>query len=65
MEQYAAFYGNWHDYWGSYTWQPLSGRHRTLGDYRKAATRLEEMAAYPNPFDLAEEAAVRDSAGEH
>jgi hypothetical protein len=51
MEQYATFYGAWHDYWGNYTWQPLNGGHRALGDVRTVITRLEEMAAYPNPFD--------------
>ncbi|MFF8919026.1 3'-5' exonuclease [Streptomyces sp. NPDC015032] len=55
MEQYAAFYGAWHHYWGSYTWQPLGGGHRALGDCQTVITRLEEMATYPNPFNPAEE----------
>lgn len=54
MEQYAAFYGAWHHYWGGYTWQPLGGGHRALGDCQTVITRLEEMAAHPNPFDPAE-----------
>ncbi|MER6501891.1 hypothetical protein ABT218_21485 [Streptomyces sp. NPDC001455] len=54
MEQYAAFYGAWHPYWGSYTWQPLGGGHRALDDCQTVTTRLEEMAAYPNPFTPAE-----------
>lgn len=58
MEQYAAFYGDWHDYFGSYTWQKLGGGHRALGDTRAVIRRLEEMAAYPNPFDHTEEAAA-------
>ncbi|MFM9681638.1 3'-5' exonuclease [Streptomyces brasiliscabiei] len=57
MEQYAAFYGDWHDYFGSYTWQKLHGGHRALGDTRAVIRRLEEMAAYPNPFVHTEEAA--------
>ena len=32
MEQYAAFYGDWHDYWGSYTWQK-AGRPPGPGRY--------------------------------
>lgn len=51
MEQYAAFYGAWHSYWGNYTWRPLGGGHRALGDCQMVITRLEEMAACPNPFD--------------
>ncbi|GGZ39657.1 hypothetical protein [Streptomyces bluensis] len=58
MEQYAAFYGDWHDYFGSYTWQKLGGGHRALGDTRAVIRRLEEMAAYPNPFNHAEETAA-------
>ncbi|GAB2768695.1 hypothetical protein GCM10027072_79560 [Streptomyces bullii] len=38
MEQYAAFYGAWHHYFGSYTWQPLNGGHRALGDMLVART---------------------------
>jgi hypothetical protein len=44
MEQYAAFYGAWHPYWGNYTWQPLGGGHRALGDCQAVQARLEEMA---------------------
>ncbi len=59
MEQYAAFYGEWHDYFGSYTWQKLGGGHRALGDAHAVIRRLEEMAAYPSPFDrMSEPAAV-------
>ncbi|WP_435607074.1 3'-5' exonuclease [Streptomyces ardesiacus] len=58
MEQYAAFYGDWHDYFGSYTWQKLHGGHGALGDARAVIARLEEMAAYPSPSGRAEEAAA-------
>ncbi|WP_460074164.1 3'-5' exonuclease [Streptomyces sp. YKOK-I1] len=58
MEQYAAFFGDWHDYWGSYTWQKLRGGHRALGDARAVISRLEEMAAYPSPFENAPEPAA-------
>ncbi|PIB04591.1 hypothetical protein B1C81_32915 [Streptomyces sp. HG99] len=58
MEQYAAFFGDWHDYWGSYTWQKLRGGHRALGDARAVISRLEEMAAYPSPFENAADPAA-------
>ncbi|MFF7987709.1 hypothetical protein ACFZDK_53215 [Streptomyces sp. NPDC007901] len=58
MEQQAAFYGDWHDYWGSYTWQKLRGGHRGLVDTRAVISRLAEMAAYPDPFDHPEETAA-------
>ncbi|MFJ9893475.1 hypothetical protein ACIQPR_09085 [Streptomyces sp. NPDC091280] len=44
MEQYAAFFGGWHDYFGSYNWQKLGGGHRALGDTEAVFRRLEEMA---------------------
>ncbi|MET9294851.1 3'-5' exonuclease [Streptomyces sp. NPDC003077] len=50
MEQYAAFYGTWHHYWRSYTWQPLGGGHRALDDCHTVITRVEEMAALPQPL---------------
>ncbi|MGJ5899219.1 exonuclease domain-containing protein [Streptomyces niveiscabiei] len=58
MEQYATFFGDWHDYFGSYTWQKLGGGHRALGDTEAVIRRLEEMAAYPSPFDPVEEPAA-------
>ncbi|MGW4078482.1 hypothetical protein ACWELB_34240 [Streptomyces asiaticus] len=57
MAQYAAFYGDWHDFFGSYTWQKLGGGHRALGDTHAVIRRLEEMAAYPSPFDHTAESA--------
>lgn len=32
MEYYAQYYGQWSDYHESFTWQPLGGGHRALGD---------------------------------
>jgi hypothetical protein len=51
MEQYAVFHGDWSAYWGGYRWQPLNGGHRALGDCRVVVARLEEMSAYPSPFE--------------
>ncbi|MGW0647319.1 exonuclease domain-containing protein [Streptomyces umbrinus] len=59
MEQYAAFFGDWHDYFGNYTWQELRGGHRALSDTRAVIRLLEEMAAYPSPFDHAQESSAR------
>ncbi len=45
MEAYAAFCGNLSDYHGDYTWIPLQGSHRAVGDARAALECLREMAA--------------------
>ena len=45
MEAYAAFCGNWSDYHGRYTWIPLVGGHRAVGDALAALERVREMAA--------------------
>lgn len=45
MEAYAAFCGNWSDHHGSYTWVPLQGSHRAIGDALAALACLREMAA--------------------
>lgn len=46
MNMYAAFYGDWSDYWGSYRWQQLPGAgHRALGDARAALDLMCSMAA--------------------
>jgi Exonuclease len=45
MEAYAAYCGNWSDYHGTYTWIPLHGSHRAVGDARAALERVREMAA--------------------
>jgi DNA polymerase III epsilon subunit-like protein len=48
MLQHAKWFGAWHPYWRSYTWQPLEGGdHRALGDCRATVERLREMAAAP------------------
>jgi DNA polymerase III subunit epsilon len=44
MEAYAAYCGNWSDFHGSYTWIPLRGSHRAVGDAQAALARLREMA---------------------
>ncbi|WP_017972432.1 3'-5' exonuclease [Actinopolyspora halophila] len=49
MRTHAQWYGAWHPGWGSYTWQPLGGDHRALGDCRTVLTRLHEMAAAWSP----------------
>lgn len=45
MEWYAAFYGEWSDYWKSFKWQPLyGGGHRALGDCLACLERIKAMA---------------------
>ena len=56
METFAKFYGNFNEYHGSFTWQPLSRAaaecsvdvdgdpHRALTDARTAAGVLRYMA---------------------
>lgn len=44
MIPYSDWVGDWSDYWGNYTWQPLyGGDHRALGDCRAVVERLREM----------------------
>lgn len=45
MIPYSDWVGDWSDYWGNYSWQPLLGGHRALGDCRAVIERLREMAA--------------------
>jgi DNA polymerase III epsilon subunit-like protein len=46
MIPYSNWYGDWSDYWGNYSWQPLyGGDHRALSDCRAVVKRLREMAA--------------------
>lgn len=49
MQAYAVHYGDWSEYWGSYTWQPLAGGHRAGGDCRAVIERLREVAQTPDP----------------
>jgi hypothetical protein len=44
MEAYAAWWGEWSDYWGSYTWQKLNGGHDARGDCEAVRRRLRVMA---------------------
>ena len=57
MELYARFWGDWHDYHGSYTWQALGKAldqcgitiegplHRAMADAREALAVLKYIAA--------------------
>ncbi|MGW7283975.1 exonuclease domain-containing protein [Streptomyces sp. NPDC054847] len=54
MIPYSDWVGDWSDYWGNNTWQPLyGGDHRAVGDCRAVLERLREMAGK----DLEDEAA--------
>uniref|UniRef100_UPI003F4990CA exonuclease domain-containing protein n=1 Tax=Amycolatopsis sp. CA-096443 TaxID=3239919 RepID=UPI003F4990CA len=44
MQRYAAWFGDWSDYHGSYTWQPLGGGHRAHGDCVATLAALRRMA---------------------
>ncbi|MCX4580713.1 3'-5' exonuclease [Streptomyces sp. NBC_01571] len=45
MIPYSDWCGDWSDYWGNYTWQPLPGSgHRAIPDCRAVVERLREMA---------------------
>ncbi len=44
MRVYAEWYGEWSEYHGSFTWQPLNGGHRALGDCLATLERLREMS---------------------
>lgn len=44
MQAYAEWYGDWSSYHRSYTWQPLNGGHRALGDCRATLELLRQMA---------------------
>jgi hypothetical protein len=47
MECYAAWFGEWSNYFGSYKWQPLfGGDHSALGDCRACLVTLKRMAGY-------------------
>jgi hypothetical protein len=47
MERYAAWHGDWHEYWGSYTWQKLGGPHGATDDCQTVIDRLGMMANSP------------------
>ncbi|MFE7243986.1 hypothetical protein [Streptomyces sp. NPDC057580] len=44
MIPYSNWVGDWSGYWGNYSWQPLNGGHRALGDCRAVLDRLRTMA---------------------
>lgn len=44
MERYAEWYGEWDFQHDNYTWQPLGGSHRALGDCQTALKRLQSIA---------------------
>lgn len=44
MYRYAAWYGDWSDYHGSFRWQRLNGGHRALGDCQATLERIKTMA---------------------
>ena len=54
MEPYAAFVGQWHNYWGNYTWQPLHGDHQAIDDCRACLELLQRMAAYALPDEASQ-----------
>ncbi len=56
MEPYAEFYGQWHDYFQSYTWQSLTNAchqqniivedaHAAIGDCRMTLALIQKIAA--------------------
>lgn len=44
MLWYAAWYGEWSEYRGSFKWQRLTGGHRALGDCLACLERIKRMA---------------------
>ncbi|MBI5303783.1 MAG: 3'-5' exonuclease [Chloroflexi bacterium] len=49
MVWYAQYYGQWNDFFQSYTWQHLSGgKHTALSDCLATYTLIQEMAQYNN-----------------
>jgi hypothetical protein len=44
---YSDWVGDWNDYFGNYTWQPLNGGHRALGDCRAVIGCLRAVAGEP------------------
>jgi len=45
MLAYAAYFGQWHDYWKSFTWQPLPrGNHQAAGDCHATLEMIKRMA---------------------
>lgn len=44
MERYAEWFGDWHPYHQSYTWQRLNGPHSARGDCETVVRRLWSMS---------------------
>ena len=45
MLRYAAYFGEWNDYWGSYRWQKLpKGDHTAKGDCQATLELIRRMA---------------------
>lgn len=46
MLAYAAFVGEWNDYYNNYKWQKLGGSHDARDDVAKTIQLIEKMAGY-------------------
>lgn len=57
MVPYSDWYGDWSEYWGNYSWQPLNGGHRALGDCLAVIDCLKAMARSRCAEDDEEQAA--------
>lgn len=57
MIPYSDWYGDWSEYWGNYSWQPLNGGHRALGDCLAVIDCLKAMARSQGAEDDEEQAA--------
>jgi hypothetical protein len=44
MLWYAAWFGEWSNYYNNYKWQPLNGGHRSFGDCMATLRLIKEMA---------------------
>jgi DNA polymerase III epsilon subunit-like protein len=54
MIPYSTWVGDWSDYWGNYSWQPLyGGDHRAVSDCRAVVERLREMTGTARDGDTA------------
>jgi len=44
MEWYAQYYGDYNDYFGDFTWQPLNGGHNAISDCLAVLDLMIQMA---------------------
>lgn len=51
MEWYAQYCGEWSEYYGSYKWQPLNGKHNVIDDCLATLNLIQAMA-YDETIDL-------------